>query len=520
MTASNKVIYNTGILYLKMALTAGISLYTTRLLLEQLGVSDYGIYNLISGVVAMLSFLNTAMTTSTQRYLSYSQGKGDLEMQRNVFSESIKLHFVVGIAIVALLEIAGIFLFSGFLNIPDDRIFTAKLIYHFFAVSVFFTVLAVPYNAALTARENMLWIAIVNTVETVLRLLATVLLLFVSNDKLIYFGLYTALITVVSFILYGTYCSKKYPECRYESGSKKKELLKELSSFAGWNVFGALCGTARMQGLAVILNIFFGATINAAYGVANQISLQLNLFSAMLLRAINPQIMKSEGANNRQRMLRLSMMAGKFSFFLLAIFAIPSIFEMNYLLSFWLKNVPDYTAIFCSLILTTILINQLTVGLQSSFQAMGQIKVYQVLVGILLLLNLPIAYFLLKAGHPPYVVLISYLLIESSACVMRLYLAKKMIGLSIREYCEKVFFREMIPMAVIILTAFACTYFLNMPYRFLITLPASMLSFTVSVYFTGLCDDEKQLVHSFLQRVFRLIPRRVRNDVVTNQFNN
>ncbi|MDR3062300.1 MAG: oligosaccharide flippase family protein, partial [Dysgonamonadaceae bacterium] len=434
MTASNKVIYNTGILYLRMVLTAGISLYTTRVLLEQLGVSDYGIYNLVSGVVAMLSFLNTAMTTSTQRYLSFSQGKGDVEMQKNVFSESLRLHFFVGIVIVIFLEIAGLFLFGGFLNIPEERMLTAKAIYHFLAVSVFFTVLAVPYTAALTARENMLWIAIVNTAETLLRLVATLLLFIATGDKLIYFGLYSALITVVSFVLYVVYCTKKYRECHFDNRSRKKDLLKELSSFAGWNIFGALCGTARMQGLAVILNLFFGTVINAAYGVANQLSLQLNFFSATLLRTINPQIMKSEGANNRQRMLRLSMIAGKFSFFLLAVFAIPCIFEMPRLLIFWLKEVPEYTAVFCSLILVTILINQLTVGLQSSFQAIGKIKVYQLLVGTLLLLNLPIAYFLLKAGNPPYIVLVSYLLIESSACVMRLLLAKKMAGLSIREY--------------------------------------------------------------------------------------
>ncbi len=508
MTASYKVIYNTGILYLRTALTAGITLYTTRLLLDLLGISDYGIYNLISGVVLMLSFLNAAMTMSTQRYLSYSQGKDDFEMQKKVFNESIKLHFVVGITIVILLEIAGIFLFGNFLNIPNDRMFTARLVYHLLAVSSFFSVLSVPYAAALTSHENMFWVAMVNTVEALLKTLATVMLFFISGDRLIYFGVFMALISVVSFVLYASYCLKKYPECHYESGSREKKLLKELSFFAGWNVFGAFCGTIRMQGLAIVLNLFFGAVINAAYGIANQLSVQMYFFSGTLLRTIEPQIMKSEGANNRQRMLRLSMMAGKFSFFLLAIFAIPCIFEMNQLLSFWLKEVPEYTAIFCSLILISLLINLLTVGLQSSFQAAGKIKLFQLIVGTLLLLNLPVAYFLLKTGNPPYTVLISYILIELLACGIRLFLAKKIMGLSIPEYCDKVLFKEIRPVMTIVLSAFLCTCFLDMPYRFLITLPVSMLMFTVSIYYSGLCSDEKQLIYSFLRRVMSYLGHR------------
>ncbi len=500
MTASNKVIYNTGILYVRMLFTAGISLYTTRLLLEQLGVSDFGIYNLVSGVVAMLAFLNFAMATSTQRYLSFLQGKGDTEMQKSVFNESIRLHFIVGILIVVILEVGGLFLFNGFLNIPDDRMLTAKIIYHFFAVSVFFTVLAVPYTAALAARENMLWVAIVSTVETFLKLISTLLLFFITGDKLIYYGFYTALITVVSFVLYGIFCAKKYPECNYDPKSRKKGLMKELLSFAGLNVFGAFCGTARMQGLAIILNLFFGAVINTAYGIANQLSMQLSFFSSTLLRTINPQIMKSEGSGNHERMLRLSMMAGKFSFFLLAVLAIPSIFEMPQLLAFWLKEVPDYTIVFCELILITILVNQLTIGLQSSFQAMGEIKIYQIFSGGILLLNLPVAYFLLKAGNPPYIVLVSYLIVEFITCAIRLVLAKRIANLSISEYVEKVFLKSLIPVVVIVLTAYSCTQLLDMPYRFLITFPVSMLTFVIAVYFTGLCDDEKRLLQSFLQR--------------------
>ncbi len=491
-----------------MLITMVISLYSTRLILNALGATDYGVFNLIGGIIAMLSFLNAAMTVSTQRYLSYYQGKSDFQMQKRVFANSLIIHIAIGIVIVIGLELMGLFLFDGFLKIPESRIIAAKTIFHFMSVTVFFTVLSVPFTASLNARENMTWTAIVNVIESLLKLAIAIFLVTVSNDRLIVYGILSAIISVVSLILYAVFCFKKYDECSLSfRGQYDRKLVEELSSFAGWNLFGTLAGIGRIQGLAVILNLFFGATVNAAYGIANQVSAQLNFFSATMMRALNPQIMKSEGANDRKRMLRLSMLGSKFCFFLLAFIAIPCIFEMKEILQLWLKNVPEYTVMFCNLILIAMLTNQLTIGLQSAFQATGKIKVYQVLVGTILILNLPVAYFLLKLGFPVYSVLISYIGIEAVACLFRIFLLRSTAGLSIREYISRVLAREVIPILCSVGVCVFFTHMIHLPFRFMFTSVASSIAFASSIYLVGLCNDEKQLVNQMIVNTINKIKK-------------
>jgi O-antigen/teichoic acid export membrane protein len=501
MVNSSKVALNTGILYVRMLITVGISLYATRLVLSALGSSDYGVFSLIAGIIAMLSFLNTAMATSTQRFLSVYQGKKDLGMQRKVFNHSLILHLCIGIIVVLALEGAGLFIFNGLLNIAPDRIAAAKVIFHFMSCTVFFTILAVPFLGSLTANENMLWISIVNVVEILLKLGIALMLFVYTGDKLIFYGLLTAAISIVSFSLYAVYCLRTYAECKVQRNLQMdRALLKELSSFAGWNLFGSLCSLGRIEGLAVLLNVFLGTTVNAAFGIANQVAAQMSFFSLTMLRAINPQIMKSEGSNDRKRMLRLTMIASKFSFFLLAFVAIPCIFEMPAILSVWLKKVPDYTIGFCSLILVSALINQLTIGLQSGLQAIGKIKVYQAVVGTTLLLNLPVAYFFLKAGFPPYYVIVSYALIEACACVLRLTFIHRIAGLPYREYFEKVFLKELFPVLAAVLACFLMTTFFHFHFRFVLTIIGSTAVFLISIYYAGLCADEKEMILNMLTK--------------------
>ena len=500
--ASERVVFNTMVLYVKMLITMGISLYSTRLVLNALGASDFGIFNLIAGVIAMLSFLNAAMTVSTQRYLSFHQGTGDFEMQKKIFINSWILHISIGIVVVLALILLTPFLFNGFLNIPPDRITTAKVVYYFMSVSVFFTIISVPFTASINAHENMLLIAIVNIIESVLKLcIALSLLWFIQSNRLALYGIFMAVLSLIIFSLYAGFSLKKYKECSIRNYQIDKPLIKELGSFTGWNLIGAFSNVGRIQGIAVILNIFFGTVINAAYGIANQISTQLNYFSHTLLRALNPQIMKSEGMDNRSRMLRLSMMASKFGFFLVAIIAIPCIFEMPAILKFWLKNVPDNTVIFCNLILIDSLILQLTVGLQPAIQSVGKIKFYTLTVGGIMILNLPIAIVLLSIGFPAYSVLISYISIETINLFCRLYFAKKIAGLSIREYCINVFFKVILPILTCALTCWIIINFMNFNYRFLFTIFISVLVMGLSIYFVGLCQDEKILVKNMIRKL-------------------
>ncbi|SDD87518.1 Na+-driven multidrug efflux pump [Dyadobacter soli] len=486
-----------------MFLTMGISLYATRLILNALGSTDYGIFNLIAGVIAMLSFLNNAMATSTQRFLSFYQGKNDLDMQRSVFANSLLLHLVIGVVLVAILEIAGLFLFDNFLNIPAERIGSAKTIYHFMSGTVFFTVFAVPFNGSLIAHENMAWVAVVNIVESLLRLATALFLASAAGDRLIIYAIFTMLVAIASFILYAVYCYLKYPECRinHVGSLVNRGLMKELTSFAGWNLFGSLCSVGRNQGLAVLLNLSFGTVINAAYGISNQVSGQLAFFSSTMLRAVNPQIMKSEGANDRERMLRLSMIASKFGFFMMAILAIPCIFEMKAILAFWLKTVPDYTVIFCQLSLINICANQLTIGLQSAIQAVGKVKVYQIIVGSTLLLNLPIAYVLLRTGFQPYSVMWVSIATELIACGFRIVLLQKLASMSVREYFRNVLSKEVIPTLAAIATAATCTTYIVHEWRPLFTIAASATACIAGILLAGLCKDEKAIITKLISKI-------------------
>jgi len=457
----------------------------------------------------MLSILNGAMTASTQRYLSYYLRAGDRNKLRAIFQSSVILHLLIGLFIVVILEVAGLFLFDGFLNIPAERIPVAKTVYHFMVVSTFFTINAVPYDSAINAHEDLLFDAITGIVETFLKLGIAIWLIYTGFDKLILYGLLMAALTILSRVVKSIFCYRRYQECKLQkSNLVDYSLFKEMFSFAGWNMFGALCGLGRSQGLAIILNIFFGPIVNAAYGVANQVNSQLYSFSENMLKALRPQIMKSEGSGDRERMLMLSMKASKYGFFLLALFAIPLIIEMPYILKLWLKNVPEYTIVFCRLVLIASLANLLTIGLQTAIQATGRIKVYQSVVGGLLLLNLPIAWGLLKYGMPAYSVLVSAICIELIACSIRVYLLKRIANLSIREYLKQVVFKIMLPLGITLLFLIMCFGFLGEGFVRLIFISAlSSIIFLTSIYAIGTDAGErkmiKQIVLNYRNRIFK-----------------
>jgi O-antigen/teichoic acid export membrane protein len=440
---------NTAFLYGKMIVTMFISLFSTRLILGALGVEDFGIFNLVAGVIGMLTFLNGAMAVSTQRYLSFYLGAGNIAKQKSVFNASVLLHLIIGVLVILALEILGLFLFDGTLNIPLERIPTAKLVYHFMVISTFFTINSVPYDALINAHENMLLDTVVGIFESLLKLGIAIWLVYSPTDKLVLFGLLTAGLTILIRIIKSVYCTRKYEECSLQLKSLfNHELFKEMFSFAGWNLFGAFCNVVRDQGLAIVLNLFVGIIANAAYGIANQVNGQLSAFALNIIKALNPQIVKSEGSGDRKRMLKLAMIACKLSFFLLAFFAVPLIIEMHYVLSIWLKTVPEYAVLFCQLILIISLLKQLTWGLMVAIQSVGIIKLYQAIVGSLLILNLPVAILLMKLGFPAYTVLLASIFLEILAGAARIVFARKLTGLNSGEFLIKII---IIPISIILL---------------------------------------------------------------------
>jgi O-antigen/teichoic acid export membrane protein len=395
------------------------------------------------------------MIIATQRYLSISLGAGDMAKSKAVFSASVLLHLMIGLFIVVALEIAGMFLFNGSLNIPSERIGTAKIIYHFMVISTFFTINAVPYDASINSHENMLFDAISGIFEATLKLFIAIILVKYAKDKLILYGVLMAALTILIRTIKSFFCYRKYEECRVKVKHHINiELLKEMVSFAGWNLFGLFCSVLKNQGLAIMLNLFFGIVVNAAYGIANQVNANIRAFSSNMLKALMPQITKSEGSGDRKRMLRLSVFACKTSFFLLAFFSIPIIVEMPFVLKIWLKTVPENAVAFCQLILLLTMMYQITIGTMAAVTSVGNIKSFQIAVGALEIFNLPLAYLLMKMGLPAYFVFIGSLFMELVASGIRIWFAHKIAGLDIRDFVLNTWVRSILSAAVTALAAY------------------------------------------------------------------
>lgn len=515
MKTANKVAFNTIIQYLKILITMGLALYSTRIVLNELGSADYGLFNLVAGVIAMLSFLNGAMTITTQRYLSFFLGAEQKEKLNSVFRTSITLHLIIGFTIVGLLEISGLFIFDGVLNIPLARIDDAKIIFQFMIITTFFTINAVPYDAAIVANEDLHFDSVVGIIESILKLGIAISLQFTSYNKLITYGLLLAALTILVRIAKSVWCINKYDECKNNfKQSFDKGLLKEMTSYASWNLFGALCYVGSSQGLAIILNIFFGTTINSAYAVANQINSQLKSFSVMMIRAVNPQIIKSEGSGNRERMIRLASQSSKFSVYLLLLFAMPMIIEMPFVLNIWLTKVPDYSVIFCILILINSIINQLSTGLKTAVQAVGEIKSYQSIVGSTILLVLPLSYIMLKWGLPAYSVLVASIFIEILALYFRILLVKKLFNMPPAEFMKDVVFKILMISVLIALPSYLPVIFLKEGFlRLLIVITISSISTFYFISVLGLTNSERQTFQSMFDKIIVKIRKRKSNSI-------
>jgi Na+-driven multidrug efflux pump len=496
-----------------MALTVFISLYSTRLILGALGVDDFGLYALVGGLIAMLGFLNSSMTAATQRFMSFAQGAGDIDNVKRIFNMSTLLHVGIAIIVVIVLEIAGYFFFNGLLNIAADRIEVANWVYQFMVVSTFFTIIAVPYEAVITSHENMLFYAVVGVVESILKLTIALYItygamnlpvgltissenlgiIYSTFDKLIIYGFLMAVLSVTMLIVRRVYCHRKYAECEFNFKKHyDKNLFKQISHFAGWSFLGSASSVVALYGQGVVVNVFFGTTVNTAHAIANQLSGQLGAFSTTLMKALNPVIHKSEGASSRKLMQKAAMMGSKVSFFLMMAFHIPMLIEMPYVLNLWLKNVPEYTIIFCQLLLIRNLIEQLFIPLNTAISAVGNIKSYQIRVSLISIFPLIITYILFKFGYPAYAIYIVFIISSILLAILTLYYAKKHCQLSLAEFFNNVIARCTAAFILVFLISLIPHFFAEPSFmRFLGVTLVSFISFLIIVFFVGFSDNEK-----------------------------
>ena len=422
--------------------TMFISLYTTRLILNSLGASDFGIFNIVGGAISMLGFLNAAMASATQRFMSYSEGEGDKEKQKSIFNVSISLHLGIALLVGIILLITGYFFFNGILNIPGNRIFAAQTIYCSLIISTMFTIMTVPYDAVMNAHENMKYYAMIGVLESCLKLFVALACVYTTFDRLIVYGSLMACIPLITLTIMRLYCHKHYEECTISPRKYwQKGLMREMTSFAGWSFASNATNMIGNYGLGIVLNMFFKTTINAAQGIAGQITGQLIVFTNNMLKALNPVIYKSAGSQNYKLSQDLALTGCKFSFLITAFFTLPFIIETPYILKIWLKNTPDYAVIFTRLQIARTMIEQLTTPITVSVSATGKIRQLSIAKTLINLLPLPLIYLAFSYGAPPYTMyLISILIWSFIGGYINLYFGKKQCSISIKRHLYEVVF--------------------------------------------------------------------------------
>lgn len=492
---NRRIAKNTLLLYMRMLFIMAVQLYTSRVVLNTLGVVDYGLYNVVGGIVTMFAFLNGAMITSTQRYLTFELGRGDKERLKVVFTTCIQIHLLISLMIVILCETIGLWFFYEKMIIPEERINAAFWVYQVSIFTMCVQVLCVPFSSDIVAHEQMSAFAMISVLEAILRLAAVFLLLVIDFDHLILYAILLGAVQLIIRYLYIHYCHCHYQESRLIKVFDK-HLAKEIAQFMGWNVWGNLAGTLFGTGLNLLLNVFFGPAVNAARAVAVQVETAVHEFSTNFMMAVNPQIIKLYAQGNLSEMHHLLFRASKFSFFLLFALSLPVVLETDFLLTLWLKNVPEYAVIFLRILLFIVVIDAVARPSMTAAAATGNVKLYQSLIGGILLTIVPIAYVVLKLGGPPYSVYLVHFIICVVAFITRLLVVRKLISLSLRQYFSQVILRCCCVLLVSGILAYFVRYIIPQSVLGALTvcLLSSILVLFIS-YVLGLTSAERSFVH-------------------------
>ncbi|WP_251623274.1 lipopolysaccharide biosynthesis protein [Odoribacter lunatus] len=500
---TRRIAKNTGMLYIRMFLIMGVTLYTSRVVLEVLGVEDYGIYNVVGGLVVMFNFLNSSMAIAVQRYLSFEMGRGNWGKLNHIFSLSLVVHGVLALIVVITAGGVGYWLLESMLNIPESKRVAAWWVFVFSIFGCCANIVRIPYNAVIIAREKMNVYAYISILEVVLSLGVAFLLLWIPSDKL---KLYAILICGVSCLVtggYWIYCRSKFVEARFRV-FWNKSLFKELMSFAGWSAIGELSWVATIQGVNLVLNIFFNPVVNAARGISYQVTGALNRFVSSFQTAVNPQLIKYFAANEKEQMFVLLFRSTNFSFYLLLFFALPLVLETEEVLRLWLRNVPDYTVLFCRLAIVNVMLDSLSNLLATAAKAYGRIRTYQMWVSLFLFANLPLSYLFLRWGMPPEYTFYIYGCISVFLLIIRTFLLHRMIHLPVIR-----FGKEILNVFVVALVAsiVPMVVYWEMPVGFLrlfVVTFVSIFSVGMSVYFIGLKKGERMLFKNKLLNFMRM----------------
>lgn len=495
---TKRIAKNTLMLYGRMLFSMVVSLYTSRVVLNTLGVVDYGIYGVVGGFVAMFSLISSSLSSAVSRFLTFELGRGNKERLNKAFSTSLLIHIVLAIVVFIVAETVGVWFVNNKMTIPADRLYAANWVFQASILSFMFGLFSVPYNASIVSHERMSAFAYIGILDTTLRLMVVLFIAYSSwqFDKLIVYSMLLVAVSISLQCIYLIYCRKHFEECRLRI-SFDKEFWKEISAFAGWNFIGCTAQLLKDNGVNILLNIFNGPVLNAARGIATSVNTAVSSFAGSFMTALNPQITKSYASGDYEYMMFLVERGSRFSFYILMILAFPIILETDYILSLWLVQFPAHTVNFVRLVLILSLTDAISNPLITVQLATGRIRNYQLAVGGVLLLNFPLSYICLTLGYSPESIYIVAIIVSILCLVLRLFFLKQMVGLSIIKYYRNVVINVLFVSCIALCLPYIVHVFMNYGMlRFLIVTMISIISSISSILIIGCSRSERVLILS------------------------
>ncbi len=501
---NKRIAKNTLMLYIRMMLMMFINLFTSRIVLQALGVNDYGIYNVVGGVVAMFSILSSALNAAIVRFISVELGKTDRHRLNLVFCTSVSTQLILIGIIVLLLETIGLWFLNYQLVIPTNRLVAANWVFQFSVLTFALNMWSIPYNSAITAHEKMNAFAYVSIFESLAKLAVAYWILIYSHDKLVLYALLLCLVSIIVRLVYGIYCKQNFEECKFRFRADK-QLLKEMFGFAGWNFIGASSSIIREQSSNILLNLFFGPAVNAAKGLAVTVNAAITGFSGNFMTAVNPQIYKSFSGGERDYTMKLVFESTRLSYYIFILIGLPIIVTAPYLLNLWLGNVPEHTVNFVRLVIIFSMSESLAGPLLTLCYATGKIKIYQLIIGTLQILNIPITYIFLYLSFPPEVAYLVSIAISILCEFARLVILRKTAELNIGAFLKKVYINIII---VTIIAGLGC-YFAVLPIgcnsfpQFISSLIVCVAISICSIYIFGLSLNDRAFVKAQIKKIIK-----------------
>ena len=502
---NKRIAKNTLLLYFRTLLIMAITLYTSRVILNALGVEDYGIYNVVGGVVAMFSLISGSLSNAISRFITFELGRGDIKKLNTIFSTSVNIQIGISVIVLLLGVLIGGWFLNAKMNIPLDRMIAANWVLYCSLLMFCINLISLPYNACIIAHERMAAFAYVSILDATLRLLVCYLITVSPFDKLISYAVLLVIVALIVRMVYGIYCNRHFEECHYRF-VYDRSLLKQMGSFAGWQFLTNCCWMFNTQGVNILINLFFGVTLNAARGVATQVDSAIQQFVNNFMTAVNPQITKDYASGQIKEMFMLVCRGAKFSYFLLLLFAVPVIFEADYILKLWLKNVPEYAVVFLRLTIIGSMVNMLGGTGLTACMATGKIKHYSIWISSVGVLVFPLTWVAFKCGLPVESTYIIIIMVYIGVNIVRLYIMKGLLHFPPMLFIREVIFKICIVTLIIIpLPAIVNYLFTESFVRLILTITVSSVASCVTIFYVGLSSLERKSVVARIETAIKQI---------------